>query len=149
MYENLLGNPFAFKDTRLCLAKKVAKRLLDEAQETFPREYSALLCGRDAAITHHIPMPAASSDLDSFSWEGPVFLKALRQIEQANLQWLGVLHTHPRTPPVPSARDVAGWHYPTLSYWIVSLAFAPPEWRLYQWRDGRFVQRPYLLADVT
>ena len=149
MYTNLLGNPFAFKDTKLCLGKKVAKRLLDEAQETFPYEYSALLCGRGATITRHIAMPAGSPDLHSFSWEGPAFLQALRQIEESGLQWLGVLHTHPHTPPLPSERDAAGWHYPTLSYWIVGMASAVPEWRLYQWKHGQFVQRPYLLADVT
>lgn len=148
MNTNLLGEPFAFKNTRLCLSGKVEKRLLAEAQEAFPIEYSALLCGQGATITDHVAMPAWTSDEHSFSWDGPSFLRALRQIDASHLQWLGILHSHPHSPPVPSARDREGWHYPMLSYWILGLAAPAPQWRVYQWQDGRFVERAYRVMDA-
>lgn len=149
MYPNLLGNPFAFKDTRLCLTKKVAKRLLAEAQEALPCEYSALLCGRGATITAHIPMPASTASEHSFAWDGPSFLGALRQMHESGLEWLGVLHSHPATPPLPSQQDVEGWHYPTLSYWIVGLGTPVAQWKAYRWENHMFVEVPYLIADAT
>lgn len=142
-----LGEPFAFKDNKLSLTRKVHKRLLAEAQEAFPYEYSALLIGNGATITDHIPMTGSSMDLHAFSWDGPAFLRALAFIREANMQWLGVLHTHPQTPPVPSQSDRDGWHYPSLSYWIVSLAGTEPLWRVYQWQDGIFLQRSYTITE--
>ncbi|WP_409175611.1 M67 family metallopeptidase [Brevibacillus fortis] len=147
-----LGEPFAIKDNKIFLPKKVAKRLLAEAQEAFPYEYSALLAGRGATITACVPMPV-SPDKHVFGWDGKTFLQALQHIRKHNLQWLGVLHTHPHTPPIPSARDIAGWHYPTLSYWIVGLAAAQPEWRVYQWvqdgNSGSFEARDYTLTEAA
>lgn len=145
----LLGEPFAFKNTKLSLDRKVAKNLLSEAQEALPYEYSALLCGQEATITQHIAMPTNTRDMHTFGWDGSSFIRALQSIQQSNLQWLGVLHTHPHTPPVPSRHDSAGWHYPTLSYWIVGMETpATPLWRVYQWLNGSFVERAYRIIDV-
>lgn len=147
-----LGDPFAIKNNKIFLTKKVAKRLLAEAQEAFPYEYSALLAGSGATITAYVPMPI-SPDKHVFAWDGTTFLQALQHIRKNNLQWLGVLHTHPHTPPIPSVRDIAGWHYPTLSYWIVGLASALPEWRVYQWvqdaNSGLFEARNYTLTEAA
>ncbi|RNB61233.1 M67 family peptidase [Brevibacillus gelatini] len=145
---NWLGEPFASKNSKIFLDRKVAKRLLYAAQEAFPYEYSALLIGKGATITDFLSMPI-SADKHAFSWDGPAFFKAIGDIRKRHLQWLGVLHTHPHTAPIPSARDVAGWHYPSLSYWIVSLALDVPDWRVYQWQDGGFVGRDYTLTDAT
>lgn len=143
-----LGDPFAFKDNKLYLSRKVANRLLRDAQEAVPYEFSALLAGRDATITDAFPMPI-SPDTGSFSWDGPAFLQALHSIRKRQLQWLGVLHTHPHTAPIPSRQDVLGWHYPTLSYWIVSLASETPEWRVYQWKNGAFLLRDYTVTEAA
>lgn len=149
MYADLFGDPFAFKNTKLCLARKVSKRLLAEAQEAFPYEYSALLTGRETTITGYLSMPQTTSDRHSFAWDGAAFVQALHKIREANVQWIGVLHTHPHSRPTPSIRDQNGWHYPSLSYWILGLASTTPEWRVYQWADSSFVERPYTIKDVT
>jgi [CysO sulfur-carrier protein]-S-L-cysteine hydrolase len=148
MYIDLLGEPFAFKNTKLSMDRKVAKHLLAEAHEALPYEYSALLCGRADTITRHIAMPTSTVDQHTFNWDGPSFLRALQTIRQSNLQWLGVLHTHPHSPPLPSRHDAAGWHYPALSYWILGMETpATPEWRVYQWLEGMFVERAYRVID--
>ncbi|CAM5782591.1 MULTISPECIES: Mov34/MPN/PAD-1 family protein [Brevibacillus] len=147
MFPDLLGEPFGFKHTKTCLDRKVAKRLLAEAKETFPLEYSALLVGHKASITGHIPMPSAHHTTDAFRWDGSAFFQALQIIRQRELQWLGVLHSHPTAPPVPSAADHRGWHYPQLGYWILGLAGDDPELRLYQWEGGSFLERTFQLYD--
>jgi len=148
MYINLLGEPFASKDTKLSLARKVQKQLWCEAHARWPYEYSALLYGHGASICGHLAMPVANHDMHRFSWDGPHFLQALKQIRHANMQWLGVLHTHPHTLPIPSASDAAGWHYHSLSYWIIGMQTpATPEWRVYQWVDGQFAARSYTVSE--
>jgi len=135
-----IGHPFANKNTRLFLCGKVAKRLLAEAQEAFPCEYSALLAGRGNTITQHVPLRAHSSTPRRFQWDGASLIEALRSIERNGLEWLGVLHTHPHTPPLPSPADVREWHYPQLSYWVLSLS-GPPDLRVYQWQEEGFRER--------
>lgn len=149
MSPDWLGEPFAFKDNKLSMTRKVHKRLLSEAQEAFPYEYSALLTGRDSIITGHIPMPTSTSSMHTFSWDGAAFLGAISAIRKANVQWLGVVHTHPHSPPIPSEHDRTGWHYPSLSYWIVSLCSNEPEWSVYQWVDQTFEPRDYTLTEDT
>jgi proteasome lid subunit RPN8/RPN11 len=149
MYDDLVGSPFANRNAALSLDRNTAKRLLAEAQEAFPYEYSALLTGRGAAVTGYLPMLSAAHGRHAFSWDAPSFFQALARVRQAGVQWVGVLHSHPTTPPVPSEADLSGWHYPQLAYWILGLAGSVPDLRLYQWSDGRFVERSYALADVT
>jgi proteasome lid subunit RPN8/RPN11 len=142
-----LGHPFANKNTRLSLGGKVAKRLLAEAQEAYPYEYSALLAGRGAAISSHFPLFSAQPATHRFQWDGASLLQALRHIGQDGLEWLGVLHTHPHSPPVPSQTDAQGWHYPQLSYWILSLHGSEPDLRVYQWQDDAFQERSWLISE--
>jgi proteasome lid subunit RPN8/RPN11 len=146
MFRDIFGKPFSHHNTELFLTGTVKKRLLAESKEAFPCEYSALLVGKEATVTGHIPMPSSTSSRDSFQWEGEALFRAMREIRQRELQWLGVLHTHPRSPAVPSSADRAGWHYPELSYWILSLSGSQPDLRVYQWENGDFQERRYSLC---
>ncbi|WP_134684178.1 M67 family metallopeptidase [Brevibacillus migulae] len=147
MFPHLIGTPFSQSDHPLTLHGQVQKRLFTAGKEALPHEYSALLAGNGATISHLFDNPSAFRERHRFAWEGPPFLHALRSIKEADLEWLGVVHTHPLTPPVPSPSDLAGWHYPTLSYWILSLADpTQPSLVLYQWEQGRFIERPYVIG---
>lgn len=147
MDPDLIGHPFAPAYKELTITREVIKRLFHDGKEALPYEFSALLAGQDAAITHCFANPGSQIAPHTFVWEGRPFIQALRLIQDAGLQWLGVVHTHPLTPPVPSARDLAGWHYPQLSYWIISLARQDcPRLQLFQLQGGRFVPRPYTIC---
>lgn len=148
MFDQIIGNPFAAGNTLLHMDVQVADKLITEGQAALPYEYSALLAGHDSMITMHLPAPRSESTLRTFAWSGPSLLTSLRIIREADLKWLGVFHTHPTTPAVPSSADLAGWHYPTLSYWIASLLRpSEPELRSYQLVNGRFVSIPFSLKN--
>ncbi|CAJ1001405.1 MULTISPECIES: Mov34/MPN/PAD-1 family protein [Bacillales] len=149
MYDDLIGRPFASQNQGLSFDRHTAKRLLAEAQEALPYEYSALLTGHGSMVTGYLPMRSSSHGRNSFSWDAPSFFQALASVRKAGVQWVGILHSHPTSPPVPSKADQIGWHYPQLAYWILSFAGGMPDLRLYQWSDGRFVERPYTLADIA
>jgi proteasome lid subunit RPN8/RPN11 len=143
MLPGILGEPFANKDTKLSIDGKVVKRLFSEGKEALPYEYSALLAGNGASITRHFPAPAAGLTMHSFAWDGPALFSALAAMHKEGTVWLGVLHTHPHSLPVPSQADIAGWHYPALSYWILSFPSGLPDLRVYQLAEGGFVRRAY------
>jgi proteasome lid subunit RPN8/RPN11 len=73
-------------------------------------------------------------------------IAALSRMHKEGHRWLGVLHTHPAAPPVPSSLDQTHWHYPQLSFWILSFSGEQPELRAYQWHSGRFQLRPFELC---
>ena len=47
-------------------------------------------------------------------------LKVLKEIRKLGLELIGIFHSHPRTAPYPSARDVELALYPEAVYLIVS-----------------------------
>jgi len=146
MFATVIGNPFEDKHTRIHIDAHVVKSLLAEGQEALPNEYSALLAGYRSTIVSAVAGTACEYSRQAFAWTGPEFFASLSQIQQQGLTWLGVVHTHPRSPAVPSPRDIRGWHYPALSYWILSFAASEPELCLYQWVDGAFVKREYCIV---
>lgn len=147
MFPDILGEPFANKDTKLSIDGKVVKRLFAEGKEALPNEYSALLAGDGAHITRHFPASPAGMTMHTFAWDGPALISALADMRKERAAWLGVLHTHPRSQPIPSRADLAGWHYPALSYWILSFPSGVPDLRVYQLADGRFIQREYEITS--
>ncbi len=145
MFASVIGNPFANKNTKLLIDRKVVQRLFAEGQEALPKEYSAMLAGHGPHVTKHFAAPLSDTDSRTFAWSGPSLIGALRDMRAEGLEWIGVFHTHPTTPAVPSSADRLGWHYPTLGYWIASLEKAEPTLCLYQMADGVFIPRPFVI----
>ncbi|MGD8190896.1 Mov34/MPN/PAD-1 family protein [Brevibacillus ginsengisoli] len=146
MFDQLIGNPFTSETSPLQIDSQVLHRLLIEGQAAFPHEYSALLAGHHSIATMHLPAPQSEASLHTFAWSGPTLLASLRRIQEAGLQWIGVFHTHPTSPAIPSSADLAGWHYPTLGYWIASLQHPEnPEVLAYQLINGRFISKAYTI----
>ncbi|UFJ39714.1 M67 family metallopeptidase [Brevibacillus humidisoli] len=146
MFPDILGEPFANKHTKLQMEGKVAKQLIAQGRESLPYEYSALLGGNGSRITCHYPALQAERRRDSFHWNGPELIRALRHMQKGGNRWLGVLHTHPSGSAVPSSVDVHNWHYAQLSYWILSFSGDHPMLQAYQWVNGSFRLRPFELS---
>lgn len=146
MYSSVWGEPFANKHTRLSMERKVYERLIADSRAAFPYEYTAFVAGHRSHVTDCISSPLLQSEEAAFHWDAEAFFSALKEINTKGLQWLGVIHTHPLSAALPSPSDHAGWHYPSLSYWILSLAQPEPDLRAYQMLDGLFHPRPYQLT---
>jgi proteasome lid subunit RPN8/RPN11 len=63
-------------------------------------------------------------------------LFAVNELDDAGFG-VGVYHSHPRSPAEPSQTDINLAHYPDWTYWIVSLADAEPDVRVWRIADGR------------
>ncbi|AUS07827.1 hypothetical protein C1X05_02620 [Laceyella sacchari] len=89
--------------------------------EQYPYEGYGFLAGRDFTITHFFPIQSQNHRTCSWELEPRSYRDNIKQMRQLQLDWLGVVHSHPVTQAYPSARDLTGWHFHDKSLWIMSL----------------------------
>lgn len=146
MLSSVMGNPFENNSGILEIELQVVQRLFTEGKEALPQEYTALLAGNGNRICTLYSAPPGTTDLHTFAWSGPALLDGLRRMKQDEVKWLGVVHTHPNTPPLPSSSDMAGWHYPELSYWIASFIQQEPKLCSYKQVNNVFIPVPFTIV---
>jgi proteasome lid subunit RPN8/RPN11 len=111
--------------------------VLTHAREVAPAECCGLLLGAGftiaaAARTRNI----ADTPQSRFVVDPADHIAARRAARAQGLDVVGFYHSHPRSPAVPSATDLAEAAYPEHLYLIVGLAADPPELQLFQFTDG-------------
>ncbi len=118
------------------IAYTAARNIIEHAAARSPREVCGLLAGKGVLISLALPVAnVAAKPEQEFALAPDEQLRGLKQIDAHGLDWLGVYHSHPSTPPIPSRSDIAGATDYTLLQLIVSLANPKP--RLKLWRiDG-------------
>lgn len=90
--------------------------MLEFAQAAYPEEACGLLLGRAAEVQQAWSLRNVAADRrQHYAFDPIEYMQAERQADAAGLQVLGVWHSHPDNPPVPSALDQAeawpGWSY--------------------------------------
>ena len=112
------------------LPSTVRRAMVAHARSDAPNECCGLLIGQGRLVRFAVPLsnvdprPAVGFRVD------PAEHIAVRRIVRRltpKLSIVGVYHSHPRGPAVPSARDIAECHYPDWIFVIVG-------------RDGRSVR---------
>lgn len=89
--------------------------------DQYPQEGYGFLAGRETMITHFFPVQSQNHCSCSWELEPRSYLDIIKQIRHLQLDWLGVVHSHPVSQAYPSARDLTGWHFHDKSLWILSL----------------------------
>lgn len=110
----------------LYINTSIKKLLVDDALRTFPDECCGFLLGiekRDERVLEEIIVVDNAKDGDKrrrFEITPADYLKAERYAEEKNLTLLGVYHSHPNHPSIPSEHDrvVA---QPFFSYIIIAV----------------------------
>ncbi|TPG69711.1 M67 family peptidase [Brevibacillus laterosporus] len=146
MNQTLFGSPFAHVDQPIIISKTLVSQLIVVAQKQLPYEFTALLGGHKNIITSFYPATSEVASTDTFLLSPSTFFQIMNQIKEQQESWLGVLHTHPLSPAVPSSLDIHGWHYPDLCYWILSFASKKPDLALYQIRQGHAQKHSYQIS---
>ena len=125
----------------------VARQIADHAEADAPREACGLLAGRGGEIARAIPLSnIAAEPSQRYSLDPIEELRALKAIDAAGLDWIGVYHSHPRSAPIPSQADMKDARDARLLHLIVSLERRQP--RLKLWRLDGFSAEPVELAFV-
>ena len=85
------------------VARQIAEHALSEA----PNEACGILAGTRERISRAIPLENASeAPASHFRFDPNEQLAALKSLDAAGLGWVGVYHSHPKTPPIPSREDI-------------------------------------------
>lgn len=115
------------------IAYSVARQIADHAQSHYPDEVCGLIAGQDNHISYAVAMRnIAEGAQHAYSIDANEQLQALKAIDDADLSWIGVYHSHPNSPPLPSAEDQTKVSDYGLLHMIVSLRGSKPAFKLWQ-----------------
>ncbi len=104
-------DPFRYGANVLRMSRQAFDEIVDLAVREYPLEACGLLAGptsmarRSAPTFHACRNTAASAKL--YTVDPADHLRAERAAEDADLDIIGVVHSHTHTEPYPSATDVA------------------------------------------
>ncbi len=97
-------------------------QLLAEARLSPERECCGLLAGRDGVITTVLPAVNISASATEYEIAPEELIAMFKQMRAEGLRHLGIYHSHPRGPNIPSPLDVKRAFYPEAVYIILSVA---------------------------
>lgn len=113
----------------------------EDAAKTPTQECCGLLAGSNGIITHICPATNAHSQpATAYEIAPHELFRVMKEIRTANLELLGIYHSHPRGENRPSRSDVERAFYPDTPYFILSpLPDAPQPVRAFLIRQGSVV----------
>lgn len=113
--------------------------MTSHALEDPRRECCGLLAGSAGAITQALRAEnAAANRATSYEIAPAELFRLTREIRAAELELLGIYHSHPNGKSEPSSRDIATAYYPDVAYFILlPRKDAPQPVRAFSIRDGR------------
>ncbi len=110
--------------------------MAEEAGRTPAQECCGLLAGREGVISEIFPARNVLASATEFEIAPAELFRIFRAMREAGLEHMGIYHSHPRGPAVPSPRDVERAFYPEAAYFILS----PEAVRAFWIREGRVVE---------
>ncbi|HEX9697272.1 MAG TPA: M67 family metallopeptidase [Actinomycetota bacterium] len=115
--------------------------VLAACRTEYPHEVCGLIGARDGVLVRVWPVrnvaePQAGAC--GFLMDSRAQLRAMREMEDADLELGAIYHSHPNTPAVPSDGDVRLAAYPEAAHLIASLVDPDqPEVRAWRIADGQ------------
>lgn len=104
------------------LPRPIVNQLLRHAQQSPIAEVCGLIGSKDHIPTRCYPVAnVASSPQRLFALDPTQQIAAMRTMRDRNEQLFAIYHSHPSSPPFPSATDLAQANYPETLYLIISL----------------------------
>jgi proteasome lid subunit RPN8/RPN11 len=123
------------------IARDVHDAMIAHALDERPWESCGVLAGTGGTITEsYRTVNAAELNGIRYEIDPKEFMRLNREIDDADLDLLGIYHSHPFTRAYPSATDLAqAWE--GLVYVIVSLTdFLAPEVKAFTVADGQITE---------
>jgi [CysO sulfur-carrier protein]-S-L-cysteine hydrolase len=117
--------------------------LVAHARAEHPNEACALLAGRGDAVDRVYTLPNAEASPTFYVVEPKAQLRAMTEMDDLDLDLVGIFHSHVATEAYPSRTDVELAAYPDAAYLILSLADPhAPVLRAFRIRDGQVDEEP-------
>ncbi|HUO35228.1 MAG TPA: M67 family metallopeptidase [Candidatus Acidoferrum sp.] len=125
--------------TAVRIARECLRAMENHARENSGVECCGLLFGSEGTITRAVAARnAAEYPSTSYEIAPEEIVRTLRAMREANLEMLGIYHSHPHSENAPSPSDIARAYYSEAVYFIFS-PLAPREKtiRAFSIRGGR------------
>ncbi len=119
--------------------------ILAHARDAAPNECCGLLLGQEERVLASWRARNLEASPTRFLIDPGDHIAALRQGRARGLGVVGFYHSHPRTPAVPSARDVAEASYPDALYVIAGWRGHASEVRAFRVANGIVEERPLIV----
>jgi len=104
------------------LPRRLINQLLHHAQNASGEEVCGLIGAKDGIPTHCYPIAnVATSPRRLFAMDPAQQIAAMRSMRERGEAMFAIYHSHPDSPPLPSATDLAQANYPDALYLIISL----------------------------
>ena len=103
------------------LVPDIVENIFAHAERDAPVEACGYLAGGDGRITRNYPMTNIDRSTDHFSFDPREQFDVRKAARRDGLDLLGVYHSHPSSPAIPSPEDIRLASDPALLYVIVSL----------------------------
>lgn len=140
----------------LTMAGDMLAAILKHCRRELPYEACGILGGRACRVESVHPVQSAHPSPSRFAMEPTAQFLAMEEVSRAGRELVGIYHSHPRGPAVPSSIDLqeACWpgtampNYPGAVQVIVSLQDrVAPAVRGYAADRGRFVEVPIIIDE--
>jgi proteasome lid subunit RPN8/RPN11 len=107
--------------------------MLEHARRDRPRECCGLLVGAKGRVTAAVPMRNLARGRTRYRLDpaGHISLQRVLRVIAPETAIVGVYHSHPRGPAVPSETDVTEALYPDWVYVIIGFAGGRPKIRAF------------------
>ena len=109
------------------LSARARAEMLAHAREDAPRECCGLLVGSGATIDECIRTANLDQDPNRYRIDPAAHIAANRRLRGSGRGVIGVYHSHPHSPAIPSPTDYREAYYSDFIWLIVSLAVPPAE----------------------
>ncbi len=134
---------------KLILPEKIYEEIIAHAREGYPEEICGLLAGKGERVTElHRAQNVAEDRIMNYVVDPQTLFKQV-EFEERGERLTAIYHSHPVSPPYPSATDARQAFYPDVVYIICSLQDREHPrmrgWRLVQEQAERAERVP---ADV-
>jgi len=111
----------------------IARQIADHAQSDYPNEVCGLLAGNGHKISNAIPIiNIANTPATHYKLDPSEQIKALKHMDSEGWEWLGIYHSHPNSPPIPSLTDIKDSTDTNLVHLIVSLKDTQPKLKVWK-----------------
>jgi proteasome lid subunit RPN8/RPN11 len=126
---------------RLVITAAQRQQVFEHCLEHRPNEACGLLGGRGDRVERVYPAHNKEQSPVRYEIDPKDLIKIFRDIDDADLELVGIFHSHVFTQAYPSQTDVRLAHYPDALYVLVSLANErEPVMRAYTILEGQIAE---------
>jgi [CysO sulfur-carrier protein]-S-L-cysteine hydrolase len=129
------------------LPRAIRDDMVAHALAERPNEACGLLAGQPGEVTRTFRARNKEQSPVRYEIEPTDLLRIFREIDDADLEHVGIYHSHTHTQAYPSATDLRLAFYPDALYFLVSLMDENvPVVRAFWIRDGEITEEPIELT---